>query len=91
MGKGPGDVGHCGTTGFDVYGFIGRRGVGFCQLVEHLVNEIVVQDLGGVIQLGANRDHMRTAQFGDTADPVGVSSCRFHFFNVSVSWFVCSD
>ena len=54
---------HCGPTGFDVYSFIGIRDVGFCQLVEHLINEIVVQDLGGIFQLGANRDQRRACNF----------------------------
>ena len=82
---------HCGPTGFDVYSFIGIRDVGFCQLVEHLVNEIVLQDLCRIIQLSSNRDDMRTTKFCDTSDPLGVNCCCLHFFNVSVSWFVSSD
>ena len=33
-------------------------GVWSGKLMEHLVNEIVEQDFGGMIQLGSERDHM---------------------------------
>ena len=56
MGKGLCNVGDCGTTGFDVYDFVVGSCVWFGQLVEHLGNEIVEQDFGGMVQLHSDRD-----------------------------------
>ena len=89
-GEGPGNVGDCGSTCFDVNGFIARRSIWFGQLIEHLIDEIVVQDFGGIVQLSSERNHMRASQLGDTASSEGVLSCCVHLFNFGVAWIVCS-
>ena len=80
----PSDVHDRGLTRFDVNELVVDCTIRFGQLVEHLVNEIVEYEFGGVVKLRSNRHCMITAQFGDASCSIWIFRCRNKFVDVDV-------
>ena len=91
LGKCHGNIGNGHSACFNENKFVVGGSIGLGQLVEHLIDEIVEQNFGGMVQLCSEMNHMGAAKFSDTACSSWVVSCCFHLINVDVAVFIVGN
>ena len=84
MCKGLGNVHDSGLACFDENEVIVGGAIGFGQLSEHLINEIVEKDLGGLVKFGTKWYCMITVQFCQASYSKWISSCSKKFVDFDV-------